>query len=75
VSQARATVGVRAQRVESQQQRSQDLGLMEEVLLSDLQDADITEVITRYTQLQTELQASLQVGAQNLQLSLLDFLR
>lgn len=75
VIQARATVGVRAQRVEQQQQRSQDLKLMEETLLSDLQDADLTEVITRFQQLQTQLQASLQVGAQNLQLSLLDFLR
>ncbi len=75
VAQARASVGVRAQRVERQQQRSQDLGLMEQTLLSDLQDADLTEVITRFTQLQTELQASLQIGAQNLQLSLLDFLR
>lgn len=75
VTQARATVGVRAQRVERQTQRSQDLGLMEQTMLSDLQDADLTEVITRFQQLQTQLQASLRVGAQNLQLSLLDFLR
>jgi flagellar hook-associated protein 3 FlgL len=75
VTQARATVGVRAQRIEQQQERSQDLGLMEEIMLSDLQDADLTEVITRFQLLQTQLQASLQVGAQNLQLSLLDFLR
>ncbi len=74
-TQARASVGVRAQRVERQQERSQDLGLMEEIMLSDLQDADLTEVITRFQQLQTQLQVSLQVGAQNLQLSLLDFLR
>lgn len=75
VTQARATNGVRAQRVERQQERSQDLGLMEQTMLSDLQDADLTEVITRFQQLQTQLQASLRVGAQNLQLSLLDFLR
>jgi flagellar hook-associated protein 3 FlgL len=75
VTQARATVGVRAQRVQRQQERSQDLGLMEQTMLSDLQDADLTEVITRFQQLQTQLQASLRVGAQNLQLSLLDFLR
>ncbi|GAB4197497.1 MAG: flagellin hook IN motif-containing protein [Phycisphaeraceae bacterium] len=75
VIQARATVGVRAKRVEQQQERSQDLKIMEQSLLSDLQDADLTEVITRFTQLQTQLQASLRVGAQNLQLSLLDFLR
>ncbi len=75
VTQARGVIGVRTQRVERQQERSQDLGLMEQTTLSNLQDADLTEVITRFQQLQTELQASLQVGAQNLQLSLLDFLR
>lgn len=75
ITQARATVGVRSQRIERQQQRSQDLELMEKTMLSDLQDADLTEVITRFQQLQTQLQVSLQVGAQNLRLSLLDFLR
>ena len=75
ITQARAAVGVRSQRVERQQQRSQDLELMEKTMLSDLQDADLTEVITRFQQLQTQLQVSLQVGAQNLQLSFLDFLR
>jgi len=75
IVQARASVGVRAQRVERQQERSLDLEVMEKTLLSDLQDADLTEVITRFQQLQTQLQASLQVGAQNLQLSFLDFLR
>ena len=75
VIQARATVGVRSKRVDAQQQRSEDLKVTEKSLLSDLQDADLTEVITRFSQLQTQLQASLQVGAQNLQLSLLDFLR
>jgi len=75
IIQSRARVGVRAQRVERQQERSQDLEVMEKTLLSDLQDADLTEVITRFQQLQTQLQASLQVGAQNLQLSFLDFLR
>ncbi len=75
ITQARATAGVRAQRVERQQQRSEDLEVMEKTILSDFQDADLTEVITRFQQLQTQLQATLQVGAQNLQLSFLDFLR
>jgi flagellin-like hook-associated protein FlgL len=44
-------------------------------MLSDLRDADFTEVVTKLLQLQQQLQASLQVGAQNLQLSFLDFLR
>jgi flagellin-like hook-associated protein FlgL len=49
--------------------------LAEQSLLSGLQDADVTEVITRFTQLQQQLQASMQAGAQNLHLSFLDYLR
>ena len=44
-------------------------------MLSQLRDADLTEVITRFQQLQTQLQATLQTSAQSLQLSLLDYLR
>ena len=43
-------------------------------MLSDLEDADLTEVLSRYQQLQIQLQASLQVAAQAQQQSLLDFL-
>ncbi len=75
LSRTRAEVGLRAQRAEQEQERSSDMRLSEQSVLSGLQDADLTEVITRFTQLQTQLQASLQVGAQNLQLSLLNFLR
>jgi flagellar hook-associated protein 3 FlgL len=75
LAKARADVGVRAQRVEQQKQRSAELEIAEKTLLSGLQDADLTEVITRFQQLQLQLQASMQVGAQNLQLSLMDFLR
>ena len=72
---ARAEVGVRSQRVAQQQQRSAELKTTEQSMLSELQDADFTEVITRFLQLQQQLQAALQVGSQNLQLSFLDFLR
>lgn len=75
VTQARAEVGVQSQRVEQQKNRSSEQELSEKTMLSELRDADLTEVITRFGQLQMQLQASLQVGAQNLQLSLLDFLR
>lgn len=44
-------------------------------MFSNLQDADLTEIITRFTQLMQQLEGSLSVGAQNLRLSLLDFLR
>ncbi|MEM9414898.1 MAG: flagellin [Planctomycetota bacterium] len=72
---ARAEVGVQARRIENQLRLVEDQGFQEERMLSELQDADLTEVLTKFTQLQMQLQASMQVGSSNLQLSLLDFLR
>ncbi len=75
LTRARADVGVRAQRVEQQQQRSADLKITEQTFLSELRDTELTEAISNFTALQQQLQASLLVGSQNLQLSLLNFLR
>ncbi len=75
LARAHADVGVRANRVQSQQSRSEDLKITEKTMLSQLQDTDLATMISQYALLQQQLQASLQVGAQNLQLSLLDFLR
>ncbi len=75
VVQARASVGIEAAQIQQQRERSADLEISEKTMLSKLQDTDLTEVITRFSQLQTQLAASLQVGSQNLRLSLLDFLR
>jgi len=75
VTQARAQVGVKSQRLEQQQQRLQEMQIAEKSTLSSLADADLTEVITRMTQLQQQLQASLQSGLSSMQLNLLDFLR
>jgi len=72
---ARARVGVQARRIEDQLVLIEDRDIQEQTMLSQLQDADLTEVITRFTQLQMQLQASLQVGSAGQQLSLLDFLR
>ncbi|XAM01001.1 flagellin [Phycisphaeraceae bacterium D3-23] len=72
---ARAEVGVQARRIEDQLRLVEDQGFQEERMLSELQDADLTEVLTKFSQLQLQLQASMQVGSSNLQLSLLDFLR
>lgn len=72
---ARAIVGVQAQRLEETRLRNEDQTLQEQSVLSGLKDADLTEVISRYQQLQLQLQASLQTSAQIQQLSLLDFLR
>lgn len=71
---SRAAVGIQAQRIEQQMQRSSDLALTEQTLLSSLQDTDLTEAITRFTQLQQQLQASLQTGATQFELSLLNFI-
>ncbi len=72
---ARAIVGVQSQRLEETQLRNEDQTLQEQSVLSGLKDADLTEVISRYQQLQLQLQASLQTSARIQQLSLLDFLR
>lgn len=75
IATVRADVGVKTQQVDQQQKRSADLKIAEQSLLSNLQDADLTSVITMFTRLQQQLQASLQVGALNGQQSLLDYLR
>ncbi len=75
VARARADVGVRARRLEQQEERLGELQLQEQSILSDLRDADLTEAISQLALLQQQLQASLQGGLTNLQLSLLDFLR
>ncbi|MBL4700888.1 MAG: hypothetical protein JKX85_06490 [Phycisphaeraceae bacterium] len=74
VTRVRATIGVRTQRAQEALDRSTELGISETSLLSELQGGDLTELILKFQNLQFQLQASLSVGAQNLQLSLLDFL-
>lgn len=74
VTEVRATIGVRTKRAEDALNRSTELGISESSLLSDLQGGDLTKLIVKYQNLQYQFQASLKVGAQNLQTSLLDFL-
>lgn len=57
----------RADRIESEQSAAQ-------VLQSDVRDADLTETIVRYQQVQTALQANLASASQLMDLSLLDYL-
>ncbi|HPC21232.1 MAG TPA: hypothetical protein PK920_02005, partial [Phycisphaerae bacterium] len=45
------------------------------VLLSDLRDVDLTEVIVRFQQMQTALQANLSTSSAIMNLSLIDYLR
>lgn len=74
VARVQADVGVRSQRVTQSKERSLDMEVTEREMLSNLRDADLTEVISRFSQLQQQLQASLQTGATGFGLSLLDFL-
>ena len=71
---ARGAVSVRAASLEDARERAIDLNETETALLSELIDADLPEVVARYQQLQTQLQASFQTTAQTLRLSLFDFL-
>ncbi len=72
---ARGVVAARASRLDDHSQRLEDLQLAETTMLSQIRDADLTQVLTRFSQLNTQLQATLQTSAQSLQLSLLDYLR
>lgn len=70
----RAKVGVRANAIASQIERTQDRQVATESLLSDVRDADYATAITRMTQLQQQLEANLRVSSSLLSLSLLDFI-
>lgn len=72
---ARAAVGVRSQRAEQARLRTEEMKIQSQEILSGIEDVDYAEVITRFTQLQQQLQANLAAGSSQLQLSLLDFLR
>lgn len=74
LSSARALVGGRAARVEASQARMEDTSVLNESLRSDRQDLDLIEASSRFSLLQTQLQATLTAVAQSSRLSLLDFL-
>lgn len=74
LAQARALVGVYANRVTRAVERQEDLITLDEQMRSGLQDVDYTEASIRFSLLQTQLQAALQSGAISRNLSLLDFL-
>ncbi len=75
LSQAQGAIAVRGQRVKDQTSLSSTMKLTEQTMLSDLQDTDMTTAITQYTQLTQQLQATLKVAAQNMQLSLMNYLQ
>ncbi|MGD9790276.1 MAG: flagellin [Phycisphaerales bacterium] len=75
LAETRGLVGGYAQRVESAASRESDRAVIDESIRSDLRDVDFAAAATRFSLLQTQLEASLRVTAQGQQLTLLDFLR
>lgn len=61
--------------IQSHQARLAEGVVAAKSMISDAQDADYTEVITRFVQAQTFLEAGLMTGSRLMQMSLLDFLR
>lgn len=74
VVRVRGMAGAKVQELDDRQTRMNDQNLATRALLSNLQDVDFTEAITRFQTLQTALQATLQMSGKTLNLSLLDFL-
>lgn len=72
---ARGTVGTRTVRLETTSTRLTDMKLSFTRLLSEVEDADITEVLTQLSTYEANYQSALLAGAKIIQPSLLDFLR
>lgn len=75
VLRARSQVGAVQNRLEASQSRNETENLNLTKLLSEREDIDIAEKYMEFSVMKSIYQASLQVGAQILQPSLLDFLR
>lgn len=74
VSQLRGAVGGYSQRVEQATQNEEDRTTLDKSIRSQLQDSDFTSAASRFTLLQTQLSAALQVTAQAGSRTLLDYL-
>ncbi len=71
----RASVGARSIRLESTVNRLKDLEISFTKLLSEVEDADITKLVTELATQENNYKASLMASAKIVQPSLLDFLR
>jgi flagellin-like hook-associated protein FlgL len=72
---AQALVGGYGRQVIDGTSRVQDVMILDETTRAGLQDLDVTEAASRFSLLQTQLQASLQTTSSLQSLSLIDFLR
>lgn len=75
VSTISGQVGARAKAFRERLRQTEDAVTATQVLLTELEEVDFTEAVTRFQQAQTALQASLLAGSQTQNLSLMDFLR
>lgn len=75
VIKSRGDVGSRVKEFTDRADRLDDQNVATKSLLSEVQDVDYTSAITRYQQLQTTLQATLQMTGATANISLLDYLR
>jgi flagellar hook-associated protein 3 FlgL len=75
LTQARATVGARSNRLDDAKTSQQDLIANNQALLSQLEDTDMPAAITEMTKRQMTYQATLAVTAKVMQTSLIDYLR
>ena len=75
ISQERASVGGRLARLQSRDSEISDALTTTKTLLSGVEDADLTDTITKLVQVQNSLQATLQAGSTLLQTSILNYLK
>ncbi len=68
-------IGIMTQSVESRKSLMQDMDIKRQELLSNIQDIDYTEVISKLNKEMTAYQASIQVGAKVMMPSLLDYIK
>jgi len=74
VTNVRGTNGAHLQEIQSRQNSIASQQVATKAMISQLQDADYASTITKFTQLQTSLQATLMTAAKTMNLSLLNFL-
>ncbi|MFQ5412878.1 MAG: flagellin [Phycisphaerae bacterium] len=75
VTRVHGVVGARSQSMRSRLAQMQDATIVTQTVLSEVEDLDFAEAITRMQSAQLQFQATLRTSAQLLNLSLLDFLR
>lgn len=74
LAETRGLVGGLARRVDQASEREDARRTLDEQVRSDLRDTDFTKAASRFTLLQTQLEAGLRVASSTQQLSLLNFL-